>query len=480
MGVGIRAIGARTGSAGSGSRPQLHAGLVARSMLVAVVIGFAMCALPVVPARAASAFSWSAPVPISDGSELTAVSCPTNAFCAAVNKDGDIVTSTDPTGGGGAWTTTSIVSDSGLDFISCPTTQLCVASDVLTGDVLISTDPTGGAGAWSATNIVNPDGDGLVGATCPTTRLCVGVDSLGNVITSTDPTGGAGAWTTGNVVGGGGLDDVSCASSSLCVAVGGEAVSTSTNPAGGSRTWRTSTSFTLVTADSCPTLRLCVIGTDSSNVYSSTNPTGGPAAFHEALNVDHFHPFQPITGISCPTSNVCVIVGLSGDAVTSTEPTGGASAWRTQHIDNTGFDDISCPTRSLCVAVDQGGNAVVGKGQPALAGAHRLAAKISSASARVDHGPANLELACVGGRPGNVCRGTLSLTVRRRVHGQLRTVSLARGDYALKSGRRRPIALRLREGALALLARAPGHRLRAQASATVRGGNGARRVVVIH
>ena len=83
--------------------------------------------------------------------------------------------------------------------ISCPSADLCVAADD-DGDVVTSTDPTGGASAWTVTNV-----DGakfIMDVSCPSAGLCVGVDNDGDVVTSTDPTGGASAWTVTSVDGG--------------------------------------------------------------------------------------------------------------------------------------------------------------------------------------------------------------------------------------------------------------------------------------
>jgi hypothetical protein len=312
-------------------------------------------------APVAPALKWSNPAPIGNGGELAAISCPTTGFCAAVNQNGDVVTSTDPSGGGGTWSTTSLVSDQGLNEISCPTAGFCVASDGLSGDVLVSTDPTGGAGAWSTANIVNPVGDGIVGLTCPSSGLCVAVDSQGNVFTTTDPTAGAGAWLSGPINPGNTFDDVSCAGSSLCLAVGA-GISASANPAAGSSTWRTSTALAALSADACPTTKLCVVGDQNGNAYASTDPTGGPSTYKETENIDTEHPFQPITGISCQANGDCVVVGLSGDAVTTANPSGGAKAWSSKTIDSsTGLTDVSCPTADLCVAADQTGDVVIGR-----------------------------------------------------------------------------------------------------------------------
>lgn len=445
-------------------------GITARVVVVlALTATCAMCAFTIAPAQAASGLSWSAPAPISHGSAFTGVSCPTSKLCVAVDQNGDVVSSTHPAGGSGAWTTTSLVSDSGLDGVACPAAQLCVVSDGLTGKVLTSSDPAGGAGAWTATNIVNPSGDLLNGVACATTRLCVAVDSQGNVLTSTNPTGGPGAWTSTNVDSGNTLDGVSCAATGLCVAVGA-GFATSSNPTGGSGAWTTTTSLD-ASAVSCPTSLLCVAVDGNGNAYSSTDPTGGPAAWKMSDNIDRLHPFQPMTGVSCPTTRLCVAVGLSGDAVTSTNPTRGSAAWTGETIDTaSGLTGVSCPTSSMCLAVDQTGDAVVGTPRPMP-----LRAAITSTRARVSHGRAKLELACTGGGPSSRCRGTLSLTIRIKRH----TIVLASQRYTLASGTKKQITMRLKRTALVRRARARKHRLRVRATATVRGAPVATRIIIL-
>ena len=100
--------------------------------------------------------------------------------------------------------------------VSCPSSGLCVAVDSA-GNVVISSNPTGEAAAWTVTPV---DTNLLNGVSCPSGGLCVAVDQGGNVVTSSNPTGGAAAWTLTHV------DHyflygVSCPSSVLCVAVDG-------------------------------------------------------------------------------------------------------------------------------------------------------------------------------------------------------------------------------------------------------------------
>jgi hypothetical protein len=66
------------------------------------------------------------------------------------------------------------------DGVSCPSSGLCVAVDEW-GDVVTSTNPTGGASAWTVTHV---DGSNfLSGVSCPSSGLCVTVDEIGDVVT---------------------------------------------------------------------------------------------------------------------------------------------------------------------------------------------------------------------------------------------------------------------------------------------------------
>jgi hypothetical protein len=85
----------------------------------------------------------------------------------------------------------------------------------------------------------------LNSVSCASESLCVAVGYEGSVYVSTDPTGGAKAWSVGDINDGGGggathLISVSCPSPTLCVAVSGGSnnsnggkVLTSTDPTSG-------------------------------------------------------------------------------------------------------------------------------------------------------------------------------------------------------------------------------------------------------
>ena len=71
-----------------------------------------------------------------------------------------------------------------------------------------------------------------------------------------------------------------------------------------------------------------------------------------------------MNSISCPTINLCVAVEYS-NVITSSNPTGGAAAWTVTNVDGrNSLTAVSCPTTTFCVAVDGVGNAIVGTSQP--------------------------------------------------------------------------------------------------------------------
>jgi hypothetical protein len=167
------------------------------------------------------------------GAILMAVSCATRSFCLGIDNDGNTVTSTDPAGGPSSWTLHAAglptpPDDPNYDdpfsaFVSCPSVHLCVVVDS-EGQVETSTNPTGGAGDWTHADLNDPVG--LTGISCKTASFCVAVDGAGNEFTSGNPTGGANAWKRRNINRSIPLTAVSCATRSLCVAVDGYSYAT--------------------------------------------------------------------------------------------------------------------------------------------------------------------------------------------------------------------------------------------------------------
>ena len=122
-----------------------------------------------------------------------------------------------------------------IDSIACPSTSLCVASDE-DGYELVSQEPAAGPGAWrlaapagasAHARPVTTEGP-LFGLTCATASLCVGLDGRPNLMALFSPVSShiylsedplAGAWAPGVPDPGGRLEAVSCPTSGLCLAV---------------------------------------------------------------------------------------------------------------------------------------------------------------------------------------------------------------------------------------------------------------------
>ncbi len=100
-----------------------------------------------------------------------------------------------------------------------------------------------------------------------------------------------------------------------------------------------------------------------------------------------------------------------------------------------------------------------------------LTIAIRARRAWVVHRAAKVRLACRGGSAGDVCRGFLVLA---------RGILFGRARYAIASGRRRTVAVRLRPAALRRLERRRGHVLLVRARAVAADGQDARRAVVLH
>ena len=103
---------------------------------------------------AGSSLKWAAPVRVDHqppfaGEYINAVSC-TTGLCVGVDQGGNVVSSTNPSGGSTAWKFRH-VDDVSLDGVSCPSTALCVATDN-NSNVLTSTDPAAATPTWTDTD----------------------------------------------------------------------------------------------------------------------------------------------------------------------------------------------------------------------------------------------------------------------------------------------------------------------------------------
>lgn len=228
-----------------------------------------------------------------DRGGLTGISCPTKSFCAAVDGSGHVLWSTAPTGGLKKWSGPVRIDPTqapgggyvGLAGISCASPQLCVAVDNSpNGEVMVSTDPTGGARTWHRATIA--PGQQLTSVSCASTSLCVVTGT--ETYYATRVYGYARDWHAAQGAPGGGVfSSVACAhSSSMCLAVGYNNTSTgfasgSARVTSGGWVYRSIESYPpgptegLVNGVACPTTSFCVALDTSESAYVSNSPLAG-------------------------------------------------------------------------------------------------------------------------------------------------------------------------------------------------------------
>jgi hypothetical protein len=258
---------------------------------------------------AAGADAWSS----AKVASMNAMSCPSSSLCVGLDYYGKVFTSTNPLAGADTWQSSPIFSTSPsacttacgfiasseerpLDEVSCPSLSLCVVGDWF-GHVHATTNPTGGSDAWSSAYIdsnrlaypmLNPQTP-IRDVSCPSERLCVVTDGVGDVITSQNPTGDVSAWRLSraapSVLGAPqppSMYTMACASVSFCTAV------------------RTNGQVT----------------PPNSEVVLTYNPLAGlewTRAFIDSA--------APLSAISCPSSSLCVAVDESGNVIVGRAPT---------------------------------------------------------------------------------------------------------------------------------------------------------------
>jgi hypothetical protein len=127
------------------------------------------------------------------------VSCPAVSLCVATDFGGQILTSTNPSGGASEWPTMSHSAPSfsvggTVPSVACGSVSLCVQP--AGGAAFVSTDPRT-KGSWTPTNIDQSDGGGngsgpggVTAVSCVSTRFCVAVDADGNAVVGAPATRG--------------------------------------------------------------------------------------------------------------------------------------------------------------------------------------------------------------------------------------------------------------------------------------------------
>jgi hypothetical protein len=234
-----------------------------------------------------------------------------------------------------------------LDAISCRTAGFCAAVDG-NGNALTSQEVVGGRLAWSEAEDIDPIAGILTSVSCVNAQFCMAVDTMGYALEWDGTSWSQPTWSASSPAdtSGGALASVSCASATFCVAVDGNGQAITWNGA----SWSAPVSIdpgASLTSVSCPTTGFCA-AVDSLDRALTWSGAGWSAP-------------QPIqlsggaTSVSCASVGYCAAVDALGHAVILN-----AGSWSSAgRIDrNGGLTSVSCVAGYGCVAVDASGNAV--------------------------------------------------------------------------------------------------------------------------
>ena len=327
--------------------PQLCAALI--SVTLALVLGASLFSGV---AAAAPALSWSAPAVLDSGNSPNGVSCASESLCVAIDRQGNVLSTPNPTASHPSWSV--VAKDEGklLDAVSCVASGPCIAVDDR-GDALVGSGS--GASAWSPAVPID-DGSPLTGVSCASASLCVAVDEAGDMSASPNP--GSDGWSTASIDAGNHLTGVSCSSQTLCVAVDDAGnVLSSTNPAGGGGTWHSQKiSAAQLVGISCSASGSCLAVDGAGDALASSDPSALSATWSETP-IDS----KALDAVSCATSGLCVATDAHGQAFASDDVATPIPSWGASSADSAGIAGLSCLAGGLCLAVDPGGSFVVAR-----------------------------------------------------------------------------------------------------------------------
>ena len=244
-----------------------------------------------------------------------------------------------------------------LTSVSCPSSTLCVTVDTA-GSALFSDDPGAATPTWSQP--ANEDGTNVfTGVSCPSISLCVAVDYEGNALVSHDPYTPAPAWSAPVEIDPlAPLASVSCVSPDLCVAVDtiGDALVTH-DASAATPTWSAPESIdpnTELVSVSCPSASMCMSVDAAGNALVTDDPGAATPAWSAPTSVDSS---SYLNSVSCPSMTLCVAADGAGNVLETDDPAATTPRWtKPANVDGANQLSISCYAAAFCVGTDSDGN----------------------------------------------------------------------------------------------------------------------------
>ena len=282
---------------------------------------------------------------VDSGSSINAVSCvPSTTDCAISDNKGNMLDATNVSVSSSAtWKTWSGPKPGVSQAISCPTTSLCLMAsgekqERVGGELYYATSLGG-----SFKVAYNPNW-GVDAISCASSSFCVAVqDGEGNFRYATSPA--SSSWTA-EEQGSASMRGVTCLSSSFCAIADGAGsvhIATSTSQIESS-SW-TSTDIdgtTALNGIACTAATSCLAIDGAGNVANLTIASKGEVtvAKHDIDGTNS------LTAITCTTSSTCVTVDNKGNVFVSVNS---GETWTEKYALEEDLTSISCASSSLCL-----------------------------------------------------------------------------------------------------------------------------------
>ena len=286
---------------------------------------------------------------------ITGISCVTKTTCEAVSSDSSFAYRT--TDGGSQWAVQQLATNYGYNppvRISCASISVCV---VVSDGVPQSTDDAGSS--WTDDSVPSGSNSDIVGISCAAgSQVCVAATS-DSLEYTTHAASTSISWKAGTLPAGTfDLGDVTCLSSSTCIAVGGHSGACPCNAvvlqtADSGATWTLQANLTAssegLSLVTCPTTNEC-LASGPDGWFETTNETAGSPTWSNETGPSGFDIFQ----ISCPSASDCY-AGSGSDVFSTDDATSLSATWNDEALPVSANVNIvygiDCPSTAVCLAV---------------------------------------------------------------------------------------------------------------------------------
>jgi hypothetical protein len=318
-------------------------------------------------AQASPSPTWNDIGAVIGWNALASADCPSETLCVAGDTGGRILATADPTAIAPTWRMQKILGANTISGLDCPSPILCVGV-TLNSRSVISHNP----GAVTPTWVTTFGPFGMKDVACPTVDRCVAINATGSAAVLSDVRKIATIDEPGpvwgdpkDVDGATGLLAMACPTATHCAAVDStSSVFTTADVAAADPVWQKTTPPGVLGGGlediSCPTVDLCVaVERFVDRAYSSTNPFAAAPVWNGPVASGGWR-------VSCPSPTFC-LAGTGATVRTATDLAPAIPAWSAPVLagdDRDLFTSIACANDRLCLLGSDVGQATLGVAVP--------------------------------------------------------------------------------------------------------------------